>query len=152
MSTSNNQNLDQKRFLAEMAKEEEVIDRYSKGQLAHFSEASKEKVQGIQLPKGVMLRYNLAESLYFYLETAVDGGGIVTKVYASNSPYEKDNRVMVGEMRTPIFDEKTGEDSNVVHSRKVEQAVNDWISFVDDQAEVDEDQPFTSFAIDAGDS
>ena len=136
----------ERKFLAEVEDEEEVIDKASKNQLAAFTE-DREKCAGIQLPKGVMLRYNLAESLYFYLETGVDGGKLKTSVFASNSPYEKANRVMVSEIATPIFDEQTNEDCNVVHSRKVEGAVNDWIAFVDDNAEADEDAPFTSFAL-----
>ena len=88
-----NQNLAERRFLAESNKEEEVINKVSENQLAHFDES--EKVAAVQLPKGVMLRYNLAESLYFYLETLVDGGKIITRVYAANNPYDKDKRVMV---------------------------------------------------------
>lgn len=136
----------QRRFLAEMEDEEEMVNRVTQNQLAQFAD-KRDKCAGIQLPKGVMLRYNLAESLYFYLESGVDGGKIRTCVYASSSPYEKTNRVMVGEIATPIFDEETAEDCNVVHSRKVESAVNDWIDFVSDDVEADESAPFTSYTL-----
>jgi len=139
--------LAERKFLAETETEEEVIERVSKKNLAQFTQ-DHDKCQGIQLPKGVMLRYNLAESLFFYLETMVDGGKIRTSVFASSTPYAKENRVLVGEIATPIFDPGNMEqDSNALHSGKVEQAVTDWVAFVSPVTEVDESRPFTSFAV-----
>ncbi|MEK6236949.1 MAG: hypothetical protein N2C14_19755, partial [Planctomycetales bacterium] len=56
-------------------------------------------------------------------------------------------RVLVSEIGTPIFDQDTAQDCNVVHSAKVEQVVEDWIAFVDNTGEADEDAPFTSLAM-----
>ena len=122
--------------------EEEMANSATQNQLAHF--ADKDKCQGIQLPKGVMLRYNLSTALYFYLETGILDGAIRTKVYASDSPYDKGNRVLVSDVGTPMFSE-SDQDPGEEHSGKVEAVVNDWVRFVDDDVEFDEASPFTSF-------
>ena len=123
--------------------EDKVVNKVTTDQLQHFANGQS-GVHGIELPKGVMLRYNLASALYFFLETGVNDGDIRTCVFASDSPYDKVNRVLVSEVRTPMFQDN----ANETHSTKVEDAVHDWVRFVSEDIEVDESQPFTSFQMD----
>ena len=123
--------------------EDKVVNKVTTDQLQHFANGQS-GVHGIELPKGVMLRYNLASALYFFLETGVNDGDIRTCVFASDSPYDKVNRVLVSEVRTPMFQDN----ANETHSTKVEDAVHDWVRFVSEDIEVDEAQPFTSFQMD----
>ena len=98
--------------------EDKVVNKVTTDQLQHFANGQS-GVHGIELPKGVMLRYNLASALYFFLETGVNDGDIRTCVFASDSPYDKVNRVLVSEVRTPMFQDN----ANETHSTKVEDAV-----------------------------
>lgn len=123
--------------------EDKVVNKVTTDQLQHFANGQS-GVHGIELPKGVMLRYNLATALYFFLETGVNDGDIRTCVFASDSPYDKVNRVLVSEVRTPMFQDN----ANEIHSTRVEDAVHDWVRFVSEEVEVDESQPFTSFQMD----
>ncbi|MEK6233281.1 MAG: hypothetical protein N2C14_01065, partial [Planctomycetales bacterium] len=80
MMPDDDKNRQERQFLAEVEDDEETASKVSENQLANFTEDN-DKCAGVQLPKGVMLRYNLAESLYFYLETNVDGGRLKTVVF-----------------------------------------------------------------------
>lgn len=120
--------------------DDQLEKKVGQNQLQHFTGAD-QRCQGVELPKGVMLRYNMAESMYFYLETLVDKGRIQTSVFASDSPYDK-KKSFIGEVGTPMFDDN----ADAVHLQKVEKAVRDWITFVS-AAAVNDSQTFSSFSM-----
>lgn len=135
--------VDEKAFLAEhsyMVDAKEVAGSVARTQIQQFTTDDR-RCKAVELPKGVMLRYNLAESLYFFLETNVEHGAILTTVNASNSPYEKMNRVLVSEVSTPMFEPN----ANETHLKRVEQAVRDWVDFVSEDLPMNEEKQFTSF-------
>jgi hypothetical protein len=120
--------------------DDQLVSKIGNNQLQHFTGADR-RCQGVELPQGVMLRYNAAESMFFFLETTVDKGKIKTNVYASDSPYDK-KKSFIGEVNTAMFEE----DADMVHLTKVEKSVRDWVQFV--SVSTDEDQPFSSFSMD----
>jgi len=83
----------------------------------------------LELPEGILLRYALAQSLYFYLRSRVEDGKLTTRVWASDSPYER-QKSHVGDVLTPMFSEQA--DAN--HMRKVLGLLRDWVRFVADDA------------------
>jgi hypothetical protein len=119
--------------------DDQLITKQAQTQLQHFTGADR-RCQGVELPQGVMLRYNAAESMFFFLETQVEKGKIKTNVYASDSPYDK-KKSFIGDVTTAMFEE----DADVLHLQKVEKAVRDWVQFVSPSSE---DQPFSSFSMD----
>lgn len=119
--------------------DEEQASAANHNQLAHFTER---KCQGVELPEGVLLRYNQGnEPMYFFLRTTVIQGKICTSIYASDNPYEKEKSA-IGELKTAMFEE----DADVLHLEKVEKAVRDWIMFVSPSE--DNAEPFASFSMD----
>ncbi len=120
--------------------DDQLVSKMSNNQLAHFTGADR-RCKGVEMPQGVMLRYNAAESMFFFLETTVIQGKIRTNVYASDSPYDK-KKSFIGEVNTAMFEE----DADMVHLQKVEKSVRDWVQFV--SVATDEDQPFSSFSMD----
>jgi hypothetical protein len=117
---------------------ERVAVDINRTQLQRLTEADP-RCRGIELPEGLMLRYTLARSLYFYLRTGVKDGKITTKVYASDSPYDR-QRAHVGDVRTPPF--STGADAK--HLDKVRRLLYSWVDFVKDDTDLTDD--FRSFA------
>jgi hypothetical protein len=107
-------------------------------QAEHFPNADP-RCRSLQLPEGVLLRYTALGSLYFYLRSGVDDGKIVTSVYASDSPYER-QKGLIGGVRTPMFEPHA--DAN--HLRKVEGLVRTWVEFV---REPDPADAFLSFPL-----
>ena len=124
------------------AEAQEVLNSTTRIQAAHFQSADP-RCRSLELPEGVLLRYTVARSLYFYLRSGVDDGKITTSVYASDSPYER-QKALIGEVRTPMFEPHA--DAN--HLRKVEKLVRAWVNFVQDPDSSEED--FLSFPLKRG--
>ena len=78
----------------------------TRSQLRHFP-AADPRCRALQLPEGVLLRYTLAQALYFYLRTGVSEGKLRTRVYASDSPYDR-TKTEIGEVTTPMFEPHAG--------------------------------------------
>jgi hypothetical protein len=91
-------------------------------------------------PNGQFLRYTLAQALYFHLRTGVAEGKIRTRVYASDSPYDR-MKTDIGEVATPMFEPQ----ADAKHLTKLERLLREWVKFVKDGPDFDE--PFTSFPI-----
>jgi hypothetical protein len=100
-----------------------------RGQLRHFSDDDA-RCRALQLPEGIMLRYTMSSSMYFYLLTAVSDGKITTRVFASNSPYEP-RKASIGQVSTPMFETQ----ADVSHLAKVKRLVHSWIQFTDGGAD-----------------
>jgi hypothetical protein len=117
--------------------DQRVITEVTRNQIQHFTNTDP-PCRAVELPEGVMLRYNLAQSQYFYLRTAVLDGKITTRIFATDSPYvwEKNH---IGEVKTPMFEH----DADLSHLRKVEQVLRAWVDFVAENP--DQDKDFTSF-------
>jgi hypothetical protein len=96
-------------------------------QLNHFAQLEP-PCRTLELPQGIMLRYNFSESLYFYLRTSVVDGKIVTRVFATDSPYEP-QKTRIGDVRTLMFAEQA--DKN--HLEAIERLLRSWVSFVHDE-------------------
>jgi hypothetical protein len=94
----------------------------------------------MQLPEGILLRYTLSEALYFYLRTGAADGKIVTRVFASDSPYEP-KKNGIGEVSTPMFEPH----AEALHLRKLEGLLRGWVNFV--REDPDTVEPFTSFPL-----
>src|SRR5947208_929391 len=102
----------------------ELLAQTTQSQVQHFRDADP-RCRAVQLPDGVVLRYNLSESLYFYLRTAITDGKIASRVFASDSPYERE-KTLIGEVITPMFQEM----ADFQHLKKVEKLLHSWINFV----------------------
>jgi hypothetical protein len=94
----------------------------------------------LELPEGVLLRYALSQSLFFYLRSRVEDGKLNTRVWASDSPYDR-QKAQVGEVATPMF--KPEAEAN--HLRKVLTLLRDWVKFVADDA--GQDNEFVAFQL-----
>ena len=125
--------------LDRVSEEENRVLETTRCQLQHFQEADP-RCRALQLPEGVMLRYNLAQALYFYLRTGVSEGKIRTRVYASDSPYDR-TKTDIGEVITPMFEPQ----ADPKHLKKLEELLRHWVEFVKDEPGADE--AFTSFPI-----
>jgi hypothetical protein len=123
--------------LDEMSKEESRVLETTQTQLRYF-QAANPGCRALQLPEGILLRYTLAQALYFYLRTGVAEGKIRTRVYASDSPYDR-VKTDIGEVTTPMFERHADEQ----HLGKLKQLLSSWVAFVKDEPDLD--QPFTSF-------
>jgi hypothetical protein len=108
-------------------------------QLAHFKNIDP-PCRGLELPDGILLRSTRSASLYFYLRTGVDHGKIKTQVFASDSPYDR-QQAAIGSVVTPMFE--PGADHN--HLMKLEELVRGWVDFV--QEEPDSARDFQSFQV-----
>src|SRR5207248_1189588 len=95
--------------------EDRVVLQATRNQLEHFQGADPH-CRAVQLPEGIMLRYNQARSLYFYLRTGLEGGNILTRVFASDSPYDR-QKTGIGEVTTPMFDPR----ADHIHLEKLQQ-------------------------------
>jgi hypothetical protein len=104
--------------------EDNLVEEFTHSQIKHFRNADP-SCRALELPEGIMLRYTLAEALYFYLRTAVKDGKIVTRVFASDSPYDR-LKTGIGEVLTPMFE--AGADMN--HFKKLEGLLHAWVNFV----------------------
>jgi len=111
-----------------------------RNQLQHFSKADP-PCRSFELPEGVLLRCNLARSLYFFLKTLVLDGKIFTRVFATDNPYER-QKACIGELATPMFEIQ----ADRVHLEKLEHRLRAWVDFVRENP--DEVRDFTSFPVD----
>jgi hypothetical protein len=127
--------------LAPLAEQAEPLARLARLHKDHFT-AADPCCRSLELPEGLLLRYTAAQALYFYLRTGVNDGKIVTAVYASDCPYER-QKALVGEASTPMFEPR----ADLTHLRKVEELVRAWVEFVKD-APLDRD--FISFPLNRG--
>ena len=93
-------------------------------QAEHFENADP-RCRSLELPEGLLLRYTALGSLYFYLRSGVNDGKLVTSVYASDSPYER-QKALIGDVGTPMFEP----DADRNHLRKVEKLFRTWVEFV----------------------
>jgi hypothetical protein len=119
-----------------------VAVEVTRNQLQALTDADA-RCRGLQLPEGLLLRYNLAASLYFYLKTGVANGKITTRIFASDSPYDRE-KAEIGEVRTPMFEP----DADHGHLERVKGLLDGWVSFVDEAPGTDHD--FQAFEMSRG--
>jgi hypothetical protein len=119
--------------------DEKIIAETNHYQLEYFSR-TEPPCRGLELPEGILLRYNMSIALYFYLRSSVVDGKIATQVFASDSPYDR-QKAWIGEVRTPIFEA----DADRNHLQRLERLLRSWVDFVKDASDLDQD--FTSFPI-----
>jgi hypothetical protein len=117
-----------------------ILVEASTAQLRHFQQADP-NCRALQLPEGILLRYTQATSLYFYLHSVVKEGKLTTRVFASDSPYER-QKMNIGEVFTPMFEPQ----ADHKHLVKLEQLLRAWVEFVRDDPNAE--QPFRSFSVD----
>src|SRR5437764_4049058 len=86
---------------ARIPDEDLLILDATRNQMQHFQEADP-RCRALQLPEGLMLRYTLTQAMYFYLRTVVAEGQLRTRIFASDSPYDR-CKTDIGEVRTPMF-------------------------------------------------
>jgi hypothetical protein len=120
--------------------EEQVVADLNRTQLQRLTDADP-RCRGLELPEGLMLRYALAQSLFFYLRTGVKDGKITTRVFASDSPYDR-QKATVGEVRTPMFEPQ----ADARHLDKVQWLLYAWVDFVKNES--DDPGDFRSFEVD----
>lgn len=113
---------------------------FNRIQLQHFR-AADPRCRGMQLPEGILLRYTLSEALYFYLRTGVKEGQIITRIFASDSPYDP-KKTRIGDVCTPMFEPQA--DYN--HLDKLQRMLRSWVQFV--RTDSPQDQDFTAFPVD----
>jgi hypothetical protein len=123
-----------------MSAEQQIADQINRSHLREL-ERSDRRCRAMQLPEGVMLRYTLSGSLYFYLLTSVTEGSISTRVFASDTPYER-QKTVIGQARTPMFDP----DADRNHLEKLKKMLHSWVDFV--RSDVEADRDFFSFQVD----
>ncbi|MFL5245736.1 MAG: hypothetical protein ACJ8FY_26995 [Gemmataceae bacterium] len=119
--------------------EENLVTEFTQSQLQHFRKADP-NCRALQLPEGIMLRYTLSEALYFYLRSGVKDGKILTRVFASDSPYDR-LKTGIGEVTTPMFEPSA--DFN--HFQKLETLLHSWVNFV--KQDPDAQSSFQSFEV-----
>jgi hypothetical protein len=120
-----------------LSEEDRVVASMNRTQIERFTTADP-RCRALELPEGLMLRYNLSQSLYFYLKTGVKDGKIVTNVFASDSPYDR-QKTLVGEITTPMF----AAQADASHLDRVEEMLYAWVNFV--KNEVDSGRDFSTF-------
>jgi hypothetical protein len=118
--------------------EESALNEATRTQLEHFRDAD-HHCRAMQLPDGLLLRYTLAQSLYFYLRSVVDSGNLRTRVFASDSPYDRE-KADIGEVKTPIF----APQADQTHLQSLERLLRAWIEFVKD---ANQEPTFKSFEL-----
>ncbi len=117
--------------------DDQVIADLNRTQLERFT-AGDTRCRGLELPEGLMLRYHLSASLFFYLKTGVKDGKIVTFIFASDSPYER-QKTLVGDVSTPMF----APQADAHHLDRVERMLYAWVDFIRDDA--DRNRDFSTF-------
>lgn len=120
-----------------VTEEDKVVAGMNRTQLERFT-GNDARCRGLELPEGLMLRYNLSASLFFYLKTGVKDGKIVTFIFASDSPYER-QKTLVGDVSTPMF----APHADAMHLDRVEKMLYAWVDFIKDDA--DKNRDFTTF-------
>jgi hypothetical protein len=123
-----------------MDAEQRLSDEINRAHLRELEHCDR-RCRAMPMPDGVMLRYTLSGSLYFYLATKVVEGSIATRVFASDTPYHRDKTV-IGQARTPMFDP----DADRKHLEKIRRMLHSWVDFV--RGDVETDRDFFSFQVD----
>ncbi|HEX5270330.1 MAG TPA: hypothetical protein VFW33_07585 [Gemmataceae bacterium] len=111
----------------------------TRNHLVHFT-TSDARCRGVELPEGLLLRYTLTKALYFYLRTGIRDGKIFTRVYASDSPYDR-QKSPIGDVSTPIFEPR----ADMAHLVKVQKLLHAWVEFVKESP--DDEVAFQNFPI-----
>lgn len=122
--------------------EDQFVAEAINTQLQHFQNINP-PCRGLQMPDGILLRHTLSRSLYFYLRTAVENGTINTRIFSSDSPYDR-QKAMIGEVSTPMFEQE----ADGAHLEKLERLLRDWVDFVRDEPDTVRD--FRSFSVKDG--
>ena len=120
--------------------DDQVVVEINRHQMERFTGADP-RCRGMELPEGLMLRYSLSHSLYFYLRTGVKEGKITTQIFASDTPYDR-KKSPVGEASTPMFEPQ----ADARHLDKVERLLYAWVDFV--KEDVDSGADFKTFQMD----
>ena len=120
--------------------EERIVLDVTHHQLEHFT-SSDPRCRGLQLPEGLMLRYTLSKALYFYLRTGLRDGKISTRVFATDTPYDR-QKAPIGEVLTPMFEAQADHQ----HLLKVQRLVQAWVDFVKEAP--DDAVTFKTFPVD----
>lgn len=116
--------------------EEKAAAQASRQHLSHLT-SIEPHCHGVEVAEGILLRYLGEVPLYFFLKTSLVLGEIVTRIYSSDTPFEREQE-FVRELRSPSGD--PGADK--AHLAKIEQVLHDYVIFVGD-ADEDSD-PFHS--------
>jgi hypothetical protein len=126
---------------SDVSDDEKIVAGMTRTQMARFT-GNDPRCRGLELPEGLLLRYNLSQSLYFFLKTGVKDGNIVTQVFATDTPYDR-QKALVGCVTTPMFTPQ----ADACHLDRVESMLYSWVEFVKDEAEAGRD--FSTFAMHA---
>jgi hypothetical protein len=116
------------------------------GRTLQLMDGADSRCRAMQLPEGLLLRYILAKTLYFYLRTRSKDANLSTQIYATDSPYDP-CKTEISEVLTPMFDEGADE----IHLKKVQQVLRSWVHFVREQTDGDEED-FVAFPLQMGSS
>jgi hypothetical protein len=119
--------------------EDQIAVEVARNQLQHFTDTDP-RCRAVQLPEGIMLRYTLSHAMYFYLLTKVKDGNIMSKIFASDSPYDR-QKTTIGEVSTPMFEPG----ADLKHLEKLKAMLHSWVDFIADDP--DSDQDFKSFSL-----
>jgi hypothetical protein len=119
--------------------DDKIIFEVTRNQLQHFTD-SDPRCRGLQLPEGLLLRYTLSHALFFYLRTGVRDGKIHTRIFASDSPYDR-QKAPIGEVLTPMFEPR----ADAAHLKKVERLIRSWVEFVKEAG--DDEVAFKTFPV-----
>jgi hypothetical protein len=119
---------------------EQITADVTHTQLVHFTSCDP-RCRGLELPEGLLLRYTLSRSLYFYLRTGIRDGKLWTRVYASDSAYDR-QKTLIGDVLTPLFEPQT----DIAHLSKVQTMILSWVDFVKEAP--DDAVAFRNFPVD----
>lgn len=114
--------------------QDRVITRVNRKQVEHFG-STDSTCRALRLPDGVLLRYTLHPSLYFFLTSENSDGHVVTRVFATDSPYDR-RKIKIGEAITTMFDRPEAEPD---HLQQVEVLLRTWLDFLVDDPNAQED-------------
>ena len=124
---------------AKAGNDDRIVVEVIGSQIEHFRNINP-PCRGMELPDGVLLRHTQSAALYFYLRTAVDNGKIVTQIFASDSPYDR-QKAAIGSIATPMVEPA----ADINHMQKLEKLVREWVEFVHE--EPDSAHDFQSFKV-----
>ena len=118
--------------------EDRVITQVNHTQMEHFAR-NDSNCRVLRMPDGVLLRYTMHPSLYFFLTSENADGNVVTRIFASDSPYER-QKIKIGDVKTPMFDHSL---SDPDHLKLVESMLRGWVDFI----VIDESIPTQDFKV-----
>jgi hypothetical protein len=120
--------------------EDKLITRVNHTQAEHFTQPDS-NCRVVRMPDGIMLRYTLHPSLFFFLGSENLDGFVITRIFASDTAYER-QKIKLGEVSTPMFDQS---ESDPNHLQQVESLLRSWIEFIAQDPSPDQD--FTHFGL-----